>query len=140
MRLGPAKDCCSGHECSSMQRKRQSTKKPAGPGNDSNERLTWNSFYAKASITISSVLSMARLEHGLTCTEAMRGGRRRPPSSPCVMMTPPIMRVLMPKLLWCGCRSEPDSSRNCVSKARAKLSPRLWLVPACARGRNFVQG
>lgn len=140
---------------------------------------------------------------------AMRGGRRSPASSPCVMMMPPTMRVLTPQLQagqvcvcvcvgmvgggpargtanaackpytpatdqhpsprlantcgtqraqrhdrppcnvcrprpstprrdahldWCTYCSCPASSRYRVPKARAKLSPRLWLVPACRQG------
>lgn len=72
-----------------------------------------------------------------TCTGARCGGKRKPASSPCDMMTPPTMRVLMPHDDWCTCRSLFVSSRNLVSKARAKLSPRLWLVPACRTAAHF---
>ena len=40
------------------------------------------------------------------------------------------MRVLMPKLVWKTCCRVPDSSRNWVPKALAKLVPRLCVVPA----------
>jgi hypothetical protein len=46
------------------------------------------------------------------------------------MMTPPIMRVLTPQLVWCTWRSCCCSSTNCVLNATAKFVPRLWLVPA----------
>ena len=40
----------------------------------------------------------------------MRGGRRRPASSPWAMMAPPTMRVDMPQLLWCTNTCAPGTS------------------------------
>lgn len=54
-------------------------------------------------------------------------------------MMPPMSRVLAPQLLCCGCTRSPASFRNWVPKAFAKLSPRSWLVPACAECRTPQQ-
>ncbi len=54
----------------------------------------------------------------------MFGGRTRPLSSPCVMITPPIMRVLIPQDVVWACVSLPASSWYWISNALAKLVPR----------------
>lgn len=44
----------------------------------------------------------------------------------------PIMRVLIPQLVWCTCSRSPVSAKYVMSKALAKFVPRLCEVPACA--------
>lgn len=57
----------------------------------------------------SSMLPRRHPARACTWMGARRGGRRRPASSPCVMMMPPTMRVLTPQLLWCTyCRAGED--------------------------------
>ena len=66
-----------------------------------------------------------------TCQGATFGGRMRPLSSPCVMMTPPTSRVDTPHDVvqaYCSVLSRPW---NWISKALAKFWPRLCEVPAC---------
>mmetsp|Transcript_13233 Transcript_13233/g.43851 ORF Transcript_13233/g.43851 Transcript_13233/m.43851 type:complete len:320 (+) Transcript_13233:290-1249(+) len=86
---------------------------------------------AAAKDTVSLSLFFCAIGTTTTCTGAKAGGRRRPVSSPCVMMIPPISRVLTPQLDWCTYCFLPFSSRKVVSNALAKLSPRLCDVPAC---------
>mmetsp|Transcript_35149 Transcript_35149/g.89004 ORF Transcript_35149/g.89004 Transcript_35149/m.89004 type:complete len:268 (-) Transcript_35149:864-1667(-) len=87
---------------------------------------------ATASITAGRSPSFLTMGTMTTCTGAMRGGRRSPLSSPCVMMMPPIMRVDTPHELWCTSCWAPFSSRYCVPNALAKFEPRLCDVPACS--------
>ena len=62
---------------------------------------------------------------------ATRGGRISPLSSPWVMMTPPMRRVVIPQDVchpYCTVLSRPW---NVMSNTLAKFCPRLWDVPAC---------
>jgi hypothetical protein len=59
----------------------------------------------------------------------MRGGTRSPLSSPWVITTAPIIRVVMPQeVVWQSFRS-PSSSVNSIPMARAKFWPRSCEVP-----------
>ena len=61
----------------------------------------------------------------------MRGGSISPLSSPWVMTTPPMSRVVIPQDVchpYCNVLSRPW---NVMSKTLAKFWPRLWDVPAC---------
>ena len=64
---------------------------------------------------------------------AMAGGRIKPLSSPCVMITPPIRRVDTPHDVVHACCSVLSRPWNWISKALAKFCPRLCEVPACKR-------
>ena len=55
---------------------------------------------------------------------AMAGGSERPLSSPWTMMTPPIMRVETPQLVWNGVCSWLFLSANVMPKLFAKPSPK----------------
>ena len=56
-------------------------------------------------------------------TAAMRGGTRSPASSPCAMMSPPIMRVLDPQDVVQQVCAAPLASEYVMLKARAKFCP-----------------
>ena len=65
-----------------------------------------------------------------TCHGATLGGRIRPLSSPCVMITAPTSRVVTPQDVvhtYCSVLSRPW---NWMSNALAKFCPRLCDVPA----------
>ncbi len=60
------------------------------------------------------------------------GGSTSPLSSECVMISPPISRVLTPQLVCHTYSSWPSLLWNCTSNALPKFCPRSWLVPACS--------
>mmetsp|Transcript_22814 Transcript_22814/g.70485 ORF Transcript_22814/g.70485 Transcript_22814/m.70485 type:complete len:413 (+) Transcript_22814:169-1407(+) len=91
-----------------------------------------------ASTIASRCFSFCQMGMTTTCVGAIAGGRRSPASSPCVMMSPPTMRVDTPHDVCHTCRCSPSSSWNCVPKALAKFCPRLWLVPACSALRSPI--
>jgi hypothetical protein len=67
-----------------------------------------------------------------TCAGASRGGMITPSSSPCVMTSPPIMRVEVPQdVVQANC-STPCASRYLISEDFAKFCPRKCEVPACS--------
>ena len=55
-----------------------------------------------------------------------------PLSSPCVMMTPPIIRVETPHEVVHACCSDLSRPWNRISNAFAKFCPRSCDVPACS--------
>ena len=67
-----------------------------------------------------------------TCTGAIRGGNRRPFSSPWAMISPPIMRVDTPHDVCQTYSWLPASVENWVPNALAKFWPSSWLVPICS--------
>ncbi len=66
-----------------------------------------------------------------TCVGATAGGSTSPLLSPCTMMIAPIMRVVKPQLVWWTYCSWLSLSVYWMPNARAKPSPKLWLVPDC---------
>ena len=62
----------------------------------------------------------------------MRGGKTSPLSSPCIMMTPPISRVVMPHDVPQMCCSDLSRAWNWMPNAFAKFWPRLCDVAACS--------
>ena len=67
-----------------------------------------------------------------TCVGASRGGITSPLSSLCVMISPPISRVLTPQLVAQAYSSLFCSLVNFTSNALAKFCPRKCDVPACS--------
>ena len=63
---------------------------------------------------------------------AMRGGRIKPLSSPCVMITPPMSLVDTPHDVVHACCTALSRPWNWISNALAKFWPRLCDVPACS--------
>ena len=62
----------------------------------------------------------------------MRGGRIRPLSSPCVMITPPIRRVVMPQDVCQAYCSDLSRAWNLMSNTFEKFWPSMCDVPACS--------
>ena len=60
------------------------------------------------------------------------GGSFRPRSSPCTMMSPPIMRVEVPQEVCHTYSCLPSRLRYLMSKPFAKFCPRLCEVPICS--------
>ena len=63
---------------------------------------------------------------------ATRGGSTSPASSPCVITSPPIMRVETPHEVFQANSSPPPSAANFRLNCFAKFCPRLCDVPACS--------
>jgi hypothetical protein len=85
---------------------------------------------AAASMTRVRSSSVRQMGTITTSVGARSGGMRSPVSSPCVITSPPIMRVDTPQLVFHAKSSPPSAVWNFSSKARAKFCPRLCDVPA----------